>query len=295
MPEGNRLRKHSRAVVAMASVLVLGALFCYGLWTQSKSQLASDYRRHNYTSATYYPKYDACVEAVGKSKADCIAKAQNENRENERQERDLVAQETTAAWTLVMSGAAIFGVMLSIVGVWLVWATFGETKKANEIIRSDGRPWLDFRGIEFRKLEFQPGSFFNCTPKFTIQNFGKSPAFDVRMHLVVLEGKGTSFYDAVEIIMDNAWPSDTASGRTIFPSEIVPSSDGTMVSDVKSVQTPSDEKGSLWVTLGLTYLDGLGKAHGTFKTYHTKTEYIAADGVAAANHMSALAFFRHLT
>ena len=145
----------------------------------------SDRRSAQYTKSAYYPAYDACLRSTDPEKTNCIAEAHEAYRVNQRNERDLVAQETTAGWTLVMSTAAIFGIILSVVGVALVWGTFRETRRTNEIARLDSRPWLDFSISVFRLIAFsrfesgEQNTRVYCVPEFIIKNWGRSPAVDV--------------------------------------------------------------------------------------------------------------------
>jgi hypothetical protein len=52
---------------------------------------------------------------------------------NKREIRDLQAQENSAYWAAAMFWATLFAILMSIIGIGLVWTTFRETRKANEI------------------------------------------------------------------------------------------------------------------------------------------------------------------
>jgi hypothetical protein len=77
------------------------------------------------------------------AKPDCVDEARQAQRENEREEQDLAAQKVTAWWTKVMGLAALIGMALSAVGVWLVKTTFDETRRNNEISKYAFHPNLD--------------------------------------------------------------------------------------------------------------------------------------------------------
>ncbi len=88
----------------------------------------------------------------------CFAKQNEANRKNERDERDLVAQEVTAAWTRVTAFAAIVGVVASIFGLGLIWAAYQATQDTNRITRDLGRKQLrayltiDLQGFFHRRV-----------------------------------------------------------------------------------------------------------------------------------------------
>jgi preprotein translocase subunit SecG len=138
-----RYSTSSLAAIAACALVFLILSIGYGLYWQGQYQRESDYRKNAYAVAKYDPAYEACLRLAYPDKTDCISKAYQESRENERDERDLVAQETTAIWTFVMSVAALVGVVLSIFGVGLVWVTFRETRETNVISRKIGVTQLD--------------------------------------------------------------------------------------------------------------------------------------------------------
>ena len=273
MSTSNWLRKSSLSVALLIAVLgAFGALFGYGLWTQTKSQLASDHRRHDYTVGTHYPKYDACVDLIGKDKTNCIAKAQNENRENERQERDLVAQETTATWTLVMSGAAILGVMLSVLGVLLVWVTFRETRKTNEIARLGGRPWVEFSIFEVADFQYpvsdHKDAWFGMKPEFWLKNWGQSPAIDISFDCISFVGMRGNFDAMIAMLREKTIGKDFGTGLAIFPGDEARDQPVFLNSEMLRTDPMENRRvGFLWVVVGVSYSDSHGGKYGTYKLY----------------------------
>jgi hypothetical protein len=119
-----------------------------------------------------------CGGLSGQARSDCADPIEEAARSAQRDEYDLAAQETVAVWTAVMGGVAVFGVALSAVGVFLVWTTFAETRKANDIANDalDGqlRPWVNF-DAEFLGLEYTDGKL-KIRVKAKFQNRGASPA-----------------------------------------------------------------------------------------------------------------------
>lgn len=104
-----------------------------------------------------------------------MAKARHEQRVNEREERDLVAQRQSALWAFVMAGAAVLGMGLSAVGVFLVWTTFNAAREGNTISERIGeaqtRAYLTVTGATV-KVHGIPEI------RFTVRNSGNSPARD---------------------------------------------------------------------------------------------------------------------
>lgn len=117
---------------SLVAMIGFGAI-TRGILEQVEYEGRSNERRAEYSADAYSPAYDACVRLAIGLQADCIAKANEEWRENERKEQDLIAQQTSAIWTFLMGCAAIIGMALSALGVWLVYTTFDETRKANRI------------------------------------------------------------------------------------------------------------------------------------------------------------------
>ena len=102
-----------------------------------------------------------------------------EKERNEREKRDLQAQENSAYWAGAMFWVTFAAAVLSIIGIGLVWTTFRETRKANDIARDGNRAWV--------KLEAKgPRTMVIGHPKSTLHigvelvNFGQSPATNIR-------------------------------------------------------------------------------------------------------------------
>jgi hypothetical protein len=111
------------------------------------------------------------VCATALSKPDCVAEAYQSAREQERMEQDLAAQKVTAWWTKVMGLAALIGMALSAIGVWLVKTTFDETRKANEITKTQQRARID---IEIKLSKNSNPTIIDAI--ITAKNIGFSPA-----------------------------------------------------------------------------------------------------------------------
>lgn len=120
-----------------------------------------------------------CVRLPLPAGEDCASKADQTARENQRVELDLAAQQISAWWTQVMGVAALIGMGLSAVGVWLVWTTFRETKEANIIARDtaqyQSRAYL---AVSDFQVLWEPKP--NVT--FTVSNKGITPARQIDIY-----------------------------------------------------------------------------------------------------------------
>lgn len=71
-----------------------------------------------------------CSNLSSLAQSNCVERAYEFAREGQRKEQDLAAQKVTAWWTKIMGVAALIGMALSAVGVWLVKTTFEETRRS---------------------------------------------------------------------------------------------------------------------------------------------------------------------
>lgn len=133
---GKRLAAFVASILGLAFVAFA---LIYGLsqqqhYLQTANNAAAEYARH-----TTYQEKKSCrgVPAVQLSQCRADAKAEygQKRADNRREYDDLVAQQTSALWTSIMGIAAITGMVLSVVGIFLVYTTFRETKVANVIAR----------------------------------------------------------------------------------------------------------------------------------------------------------------
>lgn len=105
---------------------------------------------------------------------------------------DLKAQREMATWTRRMGQAAILGVMLSVVGIWLIWRTWDATREAAENSRktlaayiAKERAILKIGQVFHRHIaEFSVPDCLNAT----LKNIGPSPAQIETVHWQILDG-----------------------------------------------------------------------------------------------------------
>jgi hypothetical protein len=184
MPRGNWVNVAKVAGLATLAVLAifgLRQLQAYGDELEQYAAYRSDVHRQN----AEYRIERVCPTAP--SKVDCINEARQTKRENQREEQDLAAQKVTAWWTQVMGIAALIGMGLSAVGVWLVKTTFDETRKSNAIAQRalliENRPWLvvnsiNTESVDVVSIETADNVKIGIVVRFEyeFENIGKIPA-----------------------------------------------------------------------------------------------------------------------
>ena len=130
-------------IAACIAALIMASIFIgYGLTQDAEYQRQADAQSREYAAYTQDQERQDCFPLAGYDKSDCIAEKRHEYRADRRNERDLVAQRKSANWAYIMGAAAVIGMVLSVVGVALVWTTFAETRKANQIALMEHRPWI---------------------------------------------------------------------------------------------------------------------------------------------------------
>ena len=131
------LRGYRLWIVAVVGLVALFAGVGFGLFQQSRYEQEAEHRRTDYARHTADQIRQGCATIAPPQQAQCLANAKDEYalkaRDNQREYDDLVAQRKSALWTSIMGVAALLGMLLSAVGVLLVWTTFQETKRTNQI------------------------------------------------------------------------------------------------------------------------------------------------------------------
>jgi hypothetical protein len=165
----------------LISGLIIAILFCiawisYGISESAKYERQADDKTSEYTRYTGEKVAQACVGISSLEKIKCLNEAFEAKREYERNQTDLVAQRQSALWAYVMAAAAVIGMALSAVGVWLVKTTFDETRKSNDIAQDHQRARL------LASAQLMPAHHLSETMKVVLscENIGLSPAYRVR-------------------------------------------------------------------------------------------------------------------
>lgn len=222
-----------RNIIATVAGLAIVASAIF-LLIRDLSTVDSAYR-HSAANASIKYQADAnsnikerCLSATAFAEEDCTAKAYEAAREGQRKEQDLAAQNITAWWTKVMGIAALIGMALSAVGVWLVKTTFDETRKANEIakmaIEIENRPIMLFKGFDISPFQGNGGKFIVAA---IWDNVGKQPAFVVkktisRHYVGELEQYAVGLHDST--IPDEQTEIVRVSCQSVSPSILVDTS-----------------------------------------------------------------------
>lgn len=115
------------ALIAIGSLFTYAATIPHGLVLKQEAANKAHIERDN---AEYAIKWVCSSPSAEK---DCVAKTRQTQNENTRNAEDLGAQKLSAWWAQVMAVAALIGMGLSAVGVWLVKTTFDEARKSNRI------------------------------------------------------------------------------------------------------------------------------------------------------------------
>jgi hypothetical protein len=181
------------AAIGLIFLILLGGLAAYtynlvtlGWQLQSVSENGSEIRKSQYTATGYNPEQRRCIKLVLSEQQACFDKAANAARENERQERDLVAQEVTAIWTKITAYAAIAGVAASIAGLGLVYVAYREARRTNIITRDVGeaqtRAYVRI-DIAYEIDEHVPDDKAGIDIRAKVQNRGSSPAYVERFEV----------------------------------------------------------------------------------------------------------------
>ena len=111
------------------AILVAVMFIVSGLSESAKYQAKADYETSEHAKYTSDKIAETCIGIASVKKITCLGDAIDAQRAYERDEQDLVAQRQSALWAYIMAAAAVIGVGLSVIGVFLVWTTFRETKR----------------------------------------------------------------------------------------------------------------------------------------------------------------------
>lgn len=158
----------------LAIVLWIAAIgwgWNYGLvqeriYEQEARYAYSDYSKYGCNQITKAEPQTIPVKQADGKPCTPSEEAQKEN-DKRRDYANLVAQRSSALWAKIMGIAALIGMGLSFIGVALVWTTFRETRKVNELTREAQRAWLifDVNVIEIWSMGGQPTVKFDIAFK----------------------------------------------------------------------------------------------------------------------------------
>jgi hypothetical protein len=161
-----------------------------------------------------------------------------DERKKSREIEDLNAQKDMALWAKAMFWATVAAVIITGLGLILIWRTLIHTRRATKyagVMARDAkkanalhekaahhaqRAWLKVDAELLDNLQFDEGGTASFRIKFTADNIGKSPAFAVAVHAEIYlhapdwpspAVKQRKFADTIREIHENT------SGSIVFP------------------------------------------------------------------------------
>lgn len=251
MSGGNRSGKSKIGLIVglLVAFPIGGLLIGYGNLEAAKYEQQARTQTQEFASYTRHKMAKSCVALPAAERSSCMDNAEDLLREQAYNQQDLVAQKHSALWAYIMALAAVIGMILSAVGVWLIKTTFDEAQRSNEIAKSAGRPWIDFSPqenghltIEFDKLDF------NVSIK--LRNHGGRPAIGVigRIHAFLDKPTRSKVWESVKSAHESI--ADTDDIRIVFPDN---PSDIRLEGDCK---IGSIKHSSLFFVVSVSYSDG---------------------------------------
>jgi hypothetical protein len=179
------ISKNKLIFLAIAVITFCAFWIGYGLLESAKYEQQAKDKISEYAEHTSDKVARACVGTDKNKSIQCVNEAFEAKRDYEYNQSDLVAQRQSALWAYIMAAAAVIGIALSAVGVWLVKTTFDETRLANSIAKEtlfrQLRAYATVESIE-RDQSTRVGEYpsFECV-NITIHNSGSTPATCVKI------------------------------------------------------------------------------------------------------------------
>ena len=252
------------------AVLLCAGWIAYGLLESTKYERESAAKTDNYSSYTRDKVAKACVGIPFLERVKCLQEAEDAKSEYEYKQADLVAQRQSALWAYIMAAAAVIGMCLSVIGVWLVWTTFRETRAANEIAGTSVRAWLsvtfEFHGPGEPYKSQGSGFGYGFTIAAVIKNHGASPASDVRMdatlhlfrHNSAIPTPFDSFCDDWRKRLD----CSKDGGFAVFPDQESPASHQLFLPEAELISI-REATGSGWISMAVLGCVSYRTAHAS--------------------------------
>jgi hypothetical protein len=258
------LRGYRGIIAKVAGLAILAALAFVGLrqlqsYSDGLEQYAA-YRSDIHRQNAEYRIKRVCPTAP--SQVECVDQTRQAKRENQRAEQDLAAQKVTAWWTQVMGVAALIGMGLSAVGVWLVKTTFDETRKANEhseaaLNHAKNMAVLELRPyVAVEKIEFAGYNDLMVYPDvvIAIKNFGSTPANDFEIEAGWALAEPVTGIINVRVRPENS-QHEIPQGHTVY----------IRLNGKRPANPPPTHRA--FCTVNFRYSDKFGNRYGKFETY----------------------------
>jgi len=153
-------------------------------------------------------------------------------KKEDREQRDVDAQEQMAYWAWAMFVAAAVSVVLTAVGLILILGTLlytrnavSEAREGNKIARQAERPWLAIESVAATDdFTSKAGSGIQLSVGITLKNSGRSPAVNVRATCEILPHNTPDRDAALQAFAMTLSPAENFNKHVVFPN--ARSSDG---------------------------------------------------------------------
>jgi hypothetical protein len=204
-------------VFGAISALVL-CCFIVGILAYSSGQETQrrDQTPAAYSEAAKRKAQEDCAGREGNAAFECIYEKVEASQQQSREEQDLTAQQKSANGTMITAALAFLGLIASVVGIGLVYTTFNETRKANDIALLAQRPWLkiDIEATLVGTFEKQVSLGFSAN----VENIGASVAQNVRFYCYLSFWGPTSKAESERFFANyKDFPSAFKNTRAILP------------------------------------------------------------------------------
>lgn len=151
---------------------------------------------------------------------DCIHKEIESARDHARANQDLDAQHSMAFFTKIMGFTAIAGLVLGGLSIIVIIATLNEMGRANQIMRNEQRPWLDFEIVRWNLRhgwtnDGRVHPYF--MPEIKVWNYGRKPAFWTTPDLKIIINDSFSFGAIDDLLEVRRETNAPVFSNTIFP------------------------------------------------------------------------------
>lgn len=239
-------------VASLLAIIAAGAIYLQADNAQRFYEHQTEQNAKSYRDTARIHAERACA-AVTRAKAfECVHEQYHAAWERERNQYDLQAQLVTSAWTRAMGLAAIVAMIVGIIGVGLVYATFNETRRGADASRDALLSYLaKERAIlraEQATFSVEPNGRHQNGLTVRVANLGASPAH--------VESVGWSYLSKGL----SAWPDRMK--VTDFQPFVVPAESSERTRHLGATKTP---KGQFWLVGTIEYRTlATGRFHSHF-------------------------------
>ena len=135
--DGSNTAKTRLIPASIIAVVIVSLFTGWGYWTQLGYHEQAANQSAQYERWAKNEVRTGCPSFSDLNKQQCAYQAKQAAQEYKRNEYDLYAQRTSALWAGIMAVAALVGIGLSGVGVYLVFTTFKATRDSADLARDN--------------------------------------------------------------------------------------------------------------------------------------------------------------